>query len=91
MDTKLLEDLVTLAETRSFQRAAKLRFVSQSALSRRIKSLEDWAGIQLVDRSSIPARLTPAGQILRLKAVEALQSLKSTRASLHRNDSCEPE
>jgi DNA-binding transcriptional LysR family regulator len=91
MDTKLFEDLLTLAETQSFQRAAELRCVTQPTLSRRIKSLEEWAGIQLVDRSTTPAKLTPAGQILRWKALDALQSLKATRASLHKKDSFRSE
>ena len=62
METKWLEDFVSLAETRSFSRSAQLRHVTQPAFSRRIQSLEAWAGIDLVDRSSYPTRLTPAGE-----------------------------
>jgi DNA-binding transcriptional LysR family regulator len=51
MDTKWLEDFVSLAETRSFSRSAQLRHVTQPAFSRRIQALEAWAGIDLVDRS----------------------------------------
>jgi DNA-binding transcriptional LysR family regulator len=82
METKLLEDLITLAETRSFSRAAELRHVSQPTLSRHIKSLEHWAGTDLVDRSTHPTRLTPAGQVLRWKAIDALHSLQSARTNL---------
>jgi DNA-binding transcriptional LysR family regulator len=59
METKWLEDFVSLAETRSFSRSAQLRHVTQPAFSRRIQALEAWAGIDLVDRSSYPTRLTP--------------------------------
>ena len=50
METRWLEDFVSLAETRSFSRSAQLRHVTQSAFSRRIQSLETWAGTDLVDR-----------------------------------------
>ncbi len=82
METKWLEDFVSLAETRSFSRSAQLRHVTQPAFSRRIQSLEAWAGTDLVDRSSYPTRLTPAGQTLYDQALEMLQSLQSTRAML---------
>lgn len=82
METKWLEDFVSLAETRSFSRSAQLRHVTQPAFSRRIQSLEAWAGADLVDRSSYPTRLTPAGQTLYDQSLEILQSLQSTRAML---------
>jgi DNA-binding transcriptional LysR family regulator len=82
MDTKWLEDFVSLAETHSFSRSATLRHVTQPAFSRRIQALEGWAGTDLVDRSSYPTRLTPAGQTLYGQAIEMLQSLQSTRAML---------
>jgi DNA-binding transcriptional LysR family regulator len=82
METKWLEDFVSLAETRSFSRSAQLRHVTQPAFSRRIQSLEAWAGADLVDRSSYPTRLTPAGETLYAQALEMLQSLQNTRAML---------
>lgn len=82
METKWLEDFVSLAETRSFSRSAQLRHVTQPAFSRRIQSLEGWAGMDLVDRSSYPTRLTPAGETLYAQSLEVLQALQSTRAML---------
>jgi LysR family transcriptional regulator, hypochlorite-specific transcription factor HypT len=82
METKWLEDFVSLAETRSFSRSAQLRHVTQPAFSRRIQALESWAGTDLVDRSSYPTRLTPAGRALYDQALEQLQLLQSTRAML---------
>lgn len=82
METKWLEDFISLAETRSFSRSALLRHVTQPAFSRRIQSLEAWAGTDLVDRSSYPTRLTSAGETLYAQALEMLQSLQSTRAIL---------
>ncbi len=79
METKWLEDFVSLAETHNFSRSAKLRHVTQPAFSRRIQALEAWAGIDLVDRSSYPTRLTPAGETLRAQALEILGALQATR------------
>jgi len=82
METKWLEDFVSLAETRSFSRSAQLRHVTQPAFSRRIQAQEAWAGTDLVDRSSYPTRLTPAGETLYAQSLEMLQALQSTRAML---------
>ncbi|MDO8419630.1 MAG: LysR substrate-binding domain-containing protein [Rubrivivax sp.] len=79
METKWLEDFVSLAETRSFSRSAQLRHVTQPAFSRRIQALEAWTGIDLVDRSSYPTRLTPAGETFHAQALEILDALQSTR------------
>ena len=79
METKWLEDFISLAETRSFSRSAQLRHITQPAFSRRIQSLEAWAGIDLVDRSSYPTRLTPAGETLHSQALEIIGSLQTTR------------
>ncbi|HWP11733.1 MAG TPA: LysR substrate-binding domain-containing protein [Ramlibacter sp.] len=87
METKWLEDFVSLAETRSFSRSAQLRHVTQPAFSRRIQALEAWAGTDLVDRSSYPTRLTPAGETLYAQSLEMLQALQSTRAMLRGHSS----
>ena len=82
METKWLEDFVSLVETRSFSRSAQLRHVTQPAFSRRIQALEAWAGTDLVDRSSYPTRLTAAGDTLYDHSLEMLRALQSTRAML---------
>jgi len=79
VETKWFEDFVSLAETRSFSRSAQLRHITQPAFSRRIQALEAWAGTDLVDRSSYPTRLTPAGKTLHAQALEILGVLHSTR------------
>lgn len=79
MDTKWLEDFASLAETHSFSRSAQIRHVTQPAFSRRIQALEAWAGIDLVDRSSYPTRLTAAGETFHAQALEILNALQATR------------
>ncbi|MCV2366138.1 LysR family transcriptional regulator [Paucibacter sp. DJ1R-11] len=87
METKWFEDFVSLAETRSFSRSAQLRHVTQPAFSRRIQALEAWAGVDLVDRSSYPTRLTGAGETLLAQAVEILGNLQATRNMLRSHQS----
>lgn len=64
METAWLADLQALAETLNFSRAAEKRRITQPAFGRRIKSLEDWCGSELVDRSTHRLKLTPAGEAM---------------------------
>jgi DNA-binding transcriptional LysR family regulator len=82
MQTDWLIDFMMLAQTRSFSRAAQLRQVTQPALSRRIRSLEAWAMTALVDRSSQPARLTPAGELLYAETPALVASVQRTQTML---------
>ncbi|MFM9458768.1 LysR family transcriptional regulator, partial [Streptomyces europaeiscabiei] len=54
LDISWLEDLAAVADTRNLTRAAELRNVSQSGLSRRLQSLENWTGAALLDRRKSP-------------------------------------
>jgi DNA-binding transcriptional LysR family regulator len=80
MEIKWIEDFVALAQYQSFSRAAEFRNVTQSGFSRRIQSLEQWVGAELIDRSSFPPVLTPAGQLFREAADDVLAKLYDTRA-----------
>jgi LysR family transcriptional regulator, hypochlorite-specific transcription factor HypT len=88
MDINWLIDFVCLGRTLNFSRAAEDRNVTQSAFSRRIKSLESWVGTTLVDRSSYPVKLTPAGrqflataQVTLAQLTEARQAIRATEQS----------
>jgi DNA-binding transcriptional LysR family regulator len=85
MDTKWLEDFISLAETHSFSRSAELRHVTQPAFSRRIQSLEAWLGADLIDRTSYPTRLTSAGEVFYEQALEMLGQVNNARALLRGN------
>ncbi|AUB75481.1 LysR family transcriptional regulator [Pseudomonas sp. Lz4W] len=82
MQIKWLDDLLAVAEWKNFSRAAEVRCVTQSALSRRIKSLEEWVGAELVDRGTYPVQLTPAGRAFSEESREALAGLMRLRSSL---------
>jgi DNA-binding transcriptional LysR family regulator len=61
MDLDLLRTFLELNRTRHFGRAAEALFVTQAAVSSRLKSLEDQLGVTLFDRSTREMRLTPEG------------------------------
>jgi DNA-binding transcriptional LysR family regulator len=61
MELKWLNDFVALAENGSFSKAAETRNVTQPAFSRRIRALENWLGVPLVDRNQYPTTLTQVG------------------------------
>jgi DNA-binding transcriptional LysR family regulator len=79
MGLRFLEDFLKLAETGSFSRAAEERHVTQPAFSRRIQSLENYLGVELVDRSSYPLTLTAAGQSFRDAGLDILKALQMAR------------
>jgi DNA-binding transcriptional LysR family regulator len=82
METKWLEDFISLVETNSFSRSAQLRHVTQPAFSRRIQSLENWLGMDLIDRTSYPTRVTPAGLVFYEQALEMLSQINGVRELL---------
>ncbi|MCW5655238.1 LysR family transcriptional regulator [Hydrogenophaga sp.] len=82
MQTDWLIDFMTLAQTRSFSRAAQLRRITQPAFSRRIRALESWAMATLVDRVAHPLQLTPAGQRLLADAPALTNRVRRTQAML---------
>jgi LysR family hydrogen peroxide-inducible transcriptional activator len=63
-DLKLkdLRYLVAVADSRHFGRAAEKSFVSQPTLSAQLKKLEDYLGVQLIERAPKRVALTAAGE-----------------------------
>jgi DNA-binding transcriptional LysR family regulator len=82
MEAKWLEDFLSLARTGSFSLSAAERNVTQPAFSRRIKALEEWVGVALIDRSTYPTRLTPAGVTFVGAVRAATTSLQAARQEL---------
>ena len=79
MELKWLEDFLCLTRLSSFSTAAAERNVTQSAFSRRIKALEQWLGMPLIDRSTYPVTLTEAGLRFRVIAEQVRTSLYDAR------------
>ena len=59
-----MEALIFLVEERSFSRAAKRMLLTQPALTKNIRNVEDCLGVKVVNRSSAGVSLTPEGKIL---------------------------
>lgn len=83
MDMKWLEDFLVLAQTRNFSKASEERNVTQPAFSRRIRALEIWLGVPLVDRRTYPVTLTAEGRAFRDTAETVITSLHADRAEFH--------
>lgn len=77
MELKWLEDFLSLARFMNFTQAATDRNITQSALSRRIRQLEQWVGVPLIDRTTYPVRLTSAGTSFLPKARKSVDLLSS--------------
>ncbi|WP_422040822.1 LysR family transcriptional regulator [Roseibium sp.] len=82
MDIYLFRDLSRLHKTGNFSQAADLSNLSQSAFSRRIRSLESWIGVTLVDRSRQPVRLTAAGLQMLEAGQQALDRIEQERSQI---------
>ena len=82
MDTRDFKTLVTAVEEGSFSRAAEVLHLTQSAVSQRIKFLEEQYGHQLLDRSGPTLEVTPAGQLVLAKAREILRKERELLDSL---------
>lgn len=80
MELVWLEDLAALAEYGSFVRAAEARHVTQPAFSRRVRSLENWMGVDLFIRTPQGATLTEAGKQILPSAQEAARRLYRMRS-----------
>jgi LysR family transcriptional regulator, hydrogen peroxide-inducible genes activator len=61
MNLRDLRYLVALADTRHFGKAAERSFVSQPTLSAQIKKLENYLGVQLIERQPRRVALTDTG------------------------------
>jgi len=84
METKWLEDLVALSQSRNLLQAAQARNVTHPAFGRRIKALEAWAGVPLIERGYQSVSLNAAGRSLLTAALEVLDILRDTRQALHK-------
>jgi DNA-binding transcriptional LysR family regulator len=82
MDINWLRDFVCLGRTLNFTRAAEERNVTQSAFSRRIRSLENWIGVPLVDRARYPLELSEAGLQFLPVAKQTVADLTDTRQAI---------
>lgn len=79
MDLELLRTFLELNRTRHFGRAAEALFVTQAAVSSRLKSLERQLGVMLFERSRRDMRLTPEGSRLIRHSERMIASWRTAR------------
>lgn len=82
MDIQSLIAFIEVAESRSFTRAAEQLHLSQPAISKRLKNLENQIGQTLFDRVGRSVILTDAGKALLPFARRALQIMEDGRRAL---------
>lgn len=79
MNLELLRTFLELNRTRHFGRAAEALFVTQAAVSSRLKSLEEELGVVLFERSKREMRLTPEGGRLVRHSEKLIASWRAAR------------
>lgn len=64
MDIRLFKTFIAVADFKHFGRAAETLYITQAAVSARIKQLEEFYATQLIVREKNNLRLTPSGEAL---------------------------
>lgn len=82
MDTQSLKAFIAVAEQKSFSAAAESLYLTQSAVSKRIKQLEEQLGTTLFDRHNRTISLTEAGEALLPRAQHILDLVSDTELEL---------
>ncbi|MBF0625412.1 MAG: LysR family transcriptional regulator [Magnetococcales bacterium] len=83
MDLDLLRTFMEVYRTRHFGKASKNLFVTQSAVSARIRQLEELVGVSLFTRARNDIQLTSAGRRLVKTAEGMLHLWDEAKGSLH--------
>ena len=84
MELRHLRYFEAVAAERNFTRAAQRVGVAQPPLSRQMRELEAEVGLELFDRASRPIRLTEAGRLFYVQAVQILSSVEQLKRSMDR-------
>ncbi len=84
MQINQINAFLAVAELESFSRAAERLHITQPAVSKRIRQLENNIRVELFDRIGKRSILTPNGKAFKAHAERILQELESYRSSLSR-------
>lgn len=82
MEIRVLNYFLTIAREKSFSKAAKTLNISQPALSKQIKDLEDEYNIVLFERTTRSLTLTKEGVLFKEKAQEIINLVDRTKQQL---------
>lgn len=82
MNTKQLQYVLKLSETRNFSQVAEQMGITQPALSKQIQHIEKELGVKLFDRNHSPLTLTPAGEYFVRSAREMVYREEQLRKAM---------
>ena len=82
MDIRIMEYYLAVVREGNISAAAEALHVSQPALSRQIRDLEEELGVTLFERGSRRIRLTEEGMILRRRAEEMVRLMQITESEI---------
>ena len=83
MTLKQLTYFLEIAKMKNFTKAAANLYISQSALSKTVKTMECELGVQLIDRTVNHFKLTPEGEIFYQKGLIAIKNINSELEDLY--------
>lgn len=89
MELRQLRQVIVLAETLNFRRAAERLHMAQPPLSTSIKKLEEELGVQLFERLPSGVKLTPAGDVVLRHARRTVFFAEQTRRAGREGESGE--
>lgn len=87
MDIRKMKYFISVAKTLNFTKAAKQHYISQTAMSQQIASVEEELGVLLIDRSRYKVELTEAGKVFLGETIIIVekyeQAVRKTRTVYH--------
>lgn len=82
MELRQLKYLLSIGEEGTFTAAAEKLFISQSALSQQVKSMEEELGVPLFDRSRNHVQFTQAGELLHQRAKRIVKEVDEAKTAI---------
>lgn len=82
MDIRVFKTFIAVAENKHFGRAAETLFITQAAVSARIKQLEEYYASNLLIREKNNLRLTPSGEALLAHAYLMISMMEKSKLAL---------
>lgn len=86
MDVKVFKTFLEVAKTRHFGRASENLFITQAAVSARVKQLEEFIGAPLFERTRNNIQLTSAGKRLIPYAETMVRALRQVKTGVTMDD-----
>ena len=83
MNINQLKYFISVAEYKSFTKAANQYYFSQTAITQQIHALEVQMAVTLIDRRKRPIALTPAGNVFLQEAKAIVERMNFAMRKVH--------